>query len=108
MYGINRYGANVNGERCYLRLKDLPKTVEGVVIVVPPKETEHIVKEAAEMGIRRVWMQQGSESRAAVQFCEQYGLDAIYGKCIFMFAEPVISFHKFHKWLMKVLHKLPK
>lgn len=108
VYPVNRLADVVEGERSYARLEDLPESVDGVVVVVPPDQTEAVVKEAAETGIRRIWMQQGSESRKAIQFCEQYGLEAVYGHCIFMFSEPVISIHKFHRWFMKVLGKIPK
>ncbi len=108
VFAVNRLAEKVEGERCFARLQDLPEKVDGVVIAVAPKEAESVVKEAAETGIRRVWIQQGSETRRSIQFCEQYGLDAVYGKCIIMFSEPVESFHKFHRWCLKVLGKLPK
>lgn len=108
VFPVNPLTESVEGDRCYPHLRDLPEKVGGVVVVVPPKQTESIVKEAAEAGIRRVWMQQGSESRKAIQYCEQFGLDAVYGQCIFMFAEPVTSFHKFHMWTRKILGRLPK
>jgi predicted CoA-binding protein len=108
VYPVNPNTDRVDGERCYSRLTELPEKVEGVVIVVPPKQTEAVVKEAAEVGIQNVWMQQGAESRSAIQFCEQYGIDAVHGECIFMFVEPVISVHKFHRWTKKLFHKLPQ
>ncbi|HEY6952944.1 MAG TPA: CoA-binding protein [Bacteroidota bacterium] len=107
VFPVNPFTDIVDGDRCYPRLRDLPEKVGGVVVVVPPKQTESIVKEAADAGIQRIWMQQGSESRKAIQYCEQYGIDAVYGQCLFMFAEPVGSFHKFHKWARKLMGRLP-
>ncbi len=107
VYPVNRGAKTIEGIACYARLRDLPKRVDGVVAVVPPAETELLVKEAAELGIRRIWMQQGSESTKAIQFCEQYGMKAVHGRCIMMFSEPVLSMHKFHKWALKLLGKLP-
>ena len=108
VYPINPYGDHVEGDRCFSHLKDLPEKVGGVVLVVPPRESEQVVKEAAEAGIRHVWMQRGSESRRAVDYCEQYGLNAVSGLCILMFAEPVTSLNKLHKWTLKILHRLPR
>lgn len=108
VYPVNPLADKIDGDPCFARLKDLPELVDGVVVVVPAKQAESIVKDAANAGINRIWLQQGSESRKAVQFCEQYGLDVIHGKCIFMFAEPVISFHKFHRWATKIVGRLPK
>jgi predicted CoA-binding protein len=108
VFPVNRYCDHIDGDRCYPNLDLLPEPVDAIVLVVPPNETERMVKRAAELGIRYVWMQQGSESRKAIEYCEQYGLNAISGLCILMFVEPVLSFHKFHRWALKVLHKLPR
>lgn len=59
VFPINRNVDSVEGDRCYANLSALPEKVEGVLIVVPPKETEQVVREAAAAGIKRVWMQQG-------------------------------------------------
>jgi uncharacterized protein len=107
VYAVNPSAEAIDGVRCYAKLKDLPALVDGVVVVVPPKQTESVVREAAAEGIQRIWLQQGSESRKAIQYCEQYGVEVIHGQCIFMFAEPVTSVHKFHRWAMKVVGKLP-
>jgi uncharacterized protein len=107
VFPVNRYCDRIDGDRCYADLDDLPQAVEAIVLVVPPNETEHVVKKAAELGIRHLWMQQGSESRKAVEYCEQYGLNTISGLCILMFMEPVTSYHKFHKWTLRIFHRLP-
>jgi hypothetical protein len=40
--------------------------------------------------------------------CEQLGLDVVHGQCILMFAEPVASLHKFHRWIWKIVGKIPQ
>jgi len=52
----------VDGVRCYSNLKTLPEPVGGVIICVPPDQAVTAVREAAEAGIRHVWLQQGAES----------------------------------------------
>jgi predicted CoA-binding protein len=108
VFPINPHAEKIAGEHCYPNLRSLPEPVDGVLIVVPPKETEQVVREAADAGIRRVWMQQGAESAAAIRFCEENGISVVHGECILMFAQPVVSFHRFHRWIWKVLGKLPK
>jgi len=75
---------------------------------VPPAETEQVVQEAAAAGIRRVWMQQGAESEAAIRFCEEHGMSVVHGECILMFAQPVDSVHRLHRWIWRLLGKLPQ
>jgi predicted CoA-binding protein len=98
----------IEGERCYPNLAALPEPVEGVLVIVPPAETEKIVREAAAAGIKRVWMQQGAESPAAIRFCQENGLSAVHGECILMFAEPAAWMHRAHRWFWKLLGKIPK
>ncbi len=99
---------SANIENCYAKVGDLPESVGGVIIVVPPAQTEDIVRQVADTKITRVWMQHGSESKAAIQFCEEKGITVVHGHCIMMFADPVKSFHRFHRWVWKLLGLLPK
>jgi predicted CoA-binding protein len=98
----------IEGERCYPSLKALPEPVGGVLIVVPPQQTEKVARDAAESGIRRIWIQQGAESDAALHFCQQQGLSVVAGECILMFAEPAGAFHRFHGWLWRLIGRAPK
>jgi len=97
----------IEGEQCYSSLSELPERVGGLLVVVPPSETEKVVKEASAAGIRRVWMQQGAESEAAIEYCEQEGMSVVHGECILMFAQPT-GVHKFHHWLWGLFGKLPR
>ena len=108
VYPINRNVETVEGERCYADLGTLPEKVDGVVIIVPPAETEKVVREADAAGIKNVWMQQGAESEAAIQYCQEHGLNEVHGECIMMFAPPVGSYHRWHRGAWKLFGKLPK
>lgn len=107
VFPVHPQADQIEGEPCYSSLSALPEPVEGVLIVVPPEETDKVVREAAAAGIQRVWMQQGAESQAAIRFCEEHGIRVVQGECILMFAQPVVSFHRFHRWVWKALGKLP-
>ena len=82
VYPVNPRATEVEGEACYPSLTALPDTVDRVLIVVPPKQGETVVKEAAEAGITHVWFQPGAESDAALAYCEAHGIEAIAGHCI--------------------------
>ena len=84
VYPINRNTETIEGDRCYASLEVLPEKVDGVVIIVPPAETEKVVREADAAGIKNVWMQQGAESDEAIQFCAEHGLHEVHGECIIM------------------------
>ena len=96
----------VGGVRAYSSLVELPKNVGGLILVVPPEQTELLVRQAKDAGIDRAWMQQGAESADAIRYCEENGIVAVHGECIMMFAQPT-GVHRFHRWLNGVFGKLP-
>jgi predicted CoA-binding protein len=105
---INPNTKRIGDVHCYPSLKALPEPVEGLIIVTPPTQTEQIVQEVSVVGIKRVWMQQGSQSKKALEFCEKNDIDVVAGECILMFAEPLALFHRIHRSIWKFFGKLPK
>lgn len=108
VYPVHPEAEEIDGQRCYASLKDLPEAVGGAVLVTKPTQTELLVRQAKEAGIPRVWMQKGAHSDDAVTFCRENGIDAVHDECILMFSDPVNGVHAFHRWLWKVFGKLPK
>ena len=74
VYPVNPNAYNVLNDRCYPRLSDLPVLPDVVDIVVPPRITEKTVKECKDLEINMVWMQPGSESEKAINFCRKNGI----------------------------------
>lgn len=107
LFPIHPEANTLEGDQAYPDLKSLPEPVGGVLVVVPPNQTEQVVREAAEAGINRVWMQQGSESDDAIRFCQENDIAEVHGECIMMFAGSAF-FHKPHRWIWGLLGKLPK
>jgi hypothetical protein len=100
--------ASIDGKPCAKSLRDVADRIGGAVLVTPPKSTEALVREAAEGGVRRVWMQQGAESPEAIRLADELGIAAVHGNCILMFAEPVRSAHKVHRWLRGLFGRNPR
>ena len=108
VFPVHPQADTLEGDRCASSLRALPEPVGGVVVVVPPAQTEKVVREAAEAGIRQVWMQQGAESEEAIRYCAEQGLSVVHGQCILMFAEPAAWFHRAHRWVRRVRGTLPR
>ena len=104
---VHRTANEVDGHPAYPSLAALPEPVGGVIVVVPPAEAEQVVREASAQGVRRVWLQQGASSPAAIQFCEEHGMSVVHGECILMFAEPAAFFHRAHRFVWKLVGRLP-
>lgn len=110
--GYNVFPVNPNmqtfeGDTCYSDLQSIPGKADAVVINVPPLQAEKVVREANQAGIKKVWLQQGSQSEYAVKYCEENGIDCVSNECILMFAHPSAFIHRAHKWIWGVLGKLP-
>jgi len=82
VYPVNPNATEILGDKFFPNLKSLPRRPDVVNLVVPPKVTEKIVKTCKKLGIMKVWMQPGSESEKAVDFCNKNGIKVVYGACI--------------------------
>lgn len=81
VYPVNKENGTVQGHVVYRSLKELPEKPAVVDIVVPPWETEQVVRQCAEAGIERVWMQPGAESQEAIEFCRSHQIKTVYNAC---------------------------
>src|SRR4030095_2787893 len=99
IYSVHRNAIEIDGERCYPDLESLPEKPEGVIISIKPAETEKAVKDIAHSGIKHIWMQQGSESKTAIEYCNAHGIKVISKQCMLMFINNSGFLHSFHKWI---------
>jgi len=82
VYPINPKYDFIESERCYKKISDLPEKPTTVITVIKPEVTRKIVKECLEEGIKKVWLQPGSESEEAINFCKENGIKVITNACI--------------------------
>jgi len=108
VYAVHPTAKRIEGDPAFGSFYELPEPVAGVLVVVPPEETERVVHDAAEAGIGRVWMQQGAQSLAAIHFCAERGIQVIHGQCILMFLEPAAFIHRAHRWFRGRAGRLPQ
>lgn len=94
VYPVNANADEVDGLRCYRQLDDVPGPPPAVLAVIPPAETEKLVGECVRLGVKKLWMQQGSESEAAIRAAEAAGLSVVHHACVLMYARPTGA----HRW----------
>ncbi len=82
VYGVNAKGGKFAGHKLYPTLAALPDKADVVVFVVPPFVTEQVLKEVKMLGIDKVWMQPGAESRKAIDYCIKNNISVIHNQCI--------------------------
>lgn len=97
VYQLHPNQNTLNNNPCYKTVAEVPEKLEGIIINAKSNKVIPIIKEFHEQGISNFWIQRGAHSDEAAQYCIDNGINAINGKCILMFAEPVSSVHKFHR-----------
>lgn len=85
----------------------LPENVSHLLIITPKKQTEFVVRQAIDKGIKSLWIQQQSETPEALKLAQQNKVDTVHHQCIFMFTEPE-GIHKFHHRVKAFFRTLPK
>jgi len=81
VFAVNLHESEVEGDRAYPTLADLPRRPDVVDLVVPPAAGVSIVRQCADLGLRRVWFQPGAESDAALERCRELGIEAVHHAC---------------------------
>ena len=82
VYLINPNYQEIEGEKVYKSLKELPEIPECVNMVVGPKVTGVILDEIKQMGISYVWLQPGTFDGETIDKAESYGLNIVYYDCV--------------------------
>lgn len=83
VYAINPKADEIDGEKCYKDLDELPEVPEVINIVTPPEVTEQIVEKCKALGINYIWMQPGAESEKAIESARKAGLKVLHNTCVY-------------------------
>jgi predicted CoA-binding protein len=76
---VNPKGGEIEGLAAYESLGDLPEIPHGISVITPPGVTETIVRQAAELGIKHVWMQPGAENQRSIELAREADINLIPG-----------------------------
>jgi hypothetical protein len=112
VFAVNPKADEVEGDRCYHSLSEIPDGVEAVVIATAPEHAGSTVRECDDLGIKDVWMHRafggGSVCDQATVYGRDHGMTVIDGGCPLMF-EPTADFgHKVMKVILTRTGKVPK
>jgi predicted CoA-binding protein len=88
-YAVNPNPDQVEGDRCHHDVNSIRGGVDWVVIRTRPETADATMRECAELGIKRAWMQRGpgagSVSHSAAENGREHGITVIEGGCPCMF-----------------------
>lgn len=81
-YGVNPNYDSVEGKKIYPSLKDIPKQVEVIDLVVPPNISLKTLDEAKELGIQYLWFQPGTFNEEVIEKAKELGFKFLDDDCI--------------------------
>ncbi|MBW8324834.1 MAG: CoA-binding protein [Prolixibacteraceae bacterium] len=102
IYPVHPDAVEIDGFTCSPNLQSLTGKIDGVWISIPPKNVSPVLEEAAQIGLKNIWLQQGAWSAEVQQTIDQLNLPVVSKKCIMMYAPPVKSVHKFHRTIVGI------
>jgi len=108
MHPVNPNMDELDGQKVYHSIAELPYGLTHALIMTPKEATESSIEQAAEHGIKHIWIQQGAETPEAIEAAKRLGMSYVHKACIMMFSEPVGSVHRFHRFIEKIFGKYPK
>jgi len=77
VYPVNPLYDEVDGDKCYKNLMDLPDKPDVVNFVVTPKRSIGYVREAAKLGIEYLWFQPGTYDEKTLEEANELNLSAV-------------------------------
>jgi predicted CoA-binding protein len=112
VFAVNPNAATVEGDATYPDLRSIPGGVEAVVIGTRPDRAEATMREAIDLGIKRVWMHRafgaGSVSDSATALGRANGVTVIDGGCPLMFGPTADGGHRFMCRMLTMTGKVPR
>ena len=105
VFVVDPSAEEIEGDKAYAALEELPKKVEAVVLEVPKEETKDWIARAAEAGIEDVWIHMQRETAEALALAKEKGMNVRSGTCAVMYVTSGFTYHSLHKWIMKLIGK---
>ena len=77
VYAVNPNYEVIDGDTCYKDLSSLPEVPEVVDMVVSPKHGMKAVEEAANLGIKNIWLQPSTYNSELLDLISEKGLNSV-------------------------------
>lgn len=111
-YAVNPAEDEVEGDRCYPTLSEIPGGVDAVVICGEAGATAATMRECVALGVKYTWMHRalGTDAvdGAAAAYGRESGLTVIDGGCPLMFGPAADIGHKVIRALLSPTGRVPR
>lgn len=83
VYPVNPRIAKIDTMRCFGTLDEIPTLPQVIVVMTPPEPSLEVLKSGVGHGVRRFWIQPGSESDDVLTYASENGLVVVHSECLF-------------------------
>jgi len=90
--------SSFQGNEVFRSVADLPEQTEAILISTRPASTKILVQEAIAKGIKKIWLQPGSDNEYTLAELNTNEVQIITGQCAIMFLEKPGFPHNLHKF----------
>jgi predicted CoA-binding protein len=103
VFAVDPSVAEIAGDPTYASLASLPERVDAAVLEVPREDTLDVVRQAADAGIRNVWIHVNRDTPEAVALARERGLNVLTGACAVMYLAKGVNAHTVHRWVHRLV-----
>lgn len=82
LFPVNPSSPEIEGDKAYVNLGELPEIPTIVNFVTPPAATKKVLEECIKLGLKNVWLQPGSESPEVMEFIIKNDFNYLANACI--------------------------
>jgi hypothetical protein len=82
IFPVNPSAPEIDGDKAYANLGELPEKPTIVNFVTPPAATKKVLEECLSHGLMNVWLQPGSESPEVLEFIQEKNFNYLANACI--------------------------
>ncbi len=82
-YGVNPNYDDIEGDKIYHSVKELPIKVDVLDMVVPPRIAINTLDEAKEAGIEYIWFQPGTYNDEVLAKAKELDFKILYDDCVY-------------------------
>lgn len=79
---VNPVYDQVEGVKTEKSLKDVKTPIDCISVVVSPKRSMQVVKDALEMGLKYIWFQPGTFDEEVIDYAENNGMEVVFHACV--------------------------
>lgn len=82
-YGVNPRYDEIEGEKIYKSIQEIPKQIEVLDMVVGPKIAINTLDDAKEAGVEYIWFQPGTFDEEVINKAVELGFKILYDDCVY-------------------------